>query len=166
MKRLYEKLTTTRSVLSVLLLGIFLLAASVVQAQTVTTDEMDYAPGETVLITGTGFTGDVYVALTIFHPGLDPNHPHNTITWNEEVDENGNFSATWIVDDLELNTTLILSAQGLDANQVATANYDVTTFTDALKQDVYPKSFTSFTGDLSTVCQNTSAVQLTIKYLI
>ena len=54
MKKLYKTLRTSRTVLMVLLTGIFLMAAQAVYGQaTLKTDKLDYAPGETVLITGT-----------------------------------------------------------------------------------------------------------------
>ena len=102
-----------------------------VSAQTVKTDKLDYAPGETVQITGSGFLPGEMVSLLIIH--IDPNFIYHTHSDMDDalVDANGNFSSTWFVFDEELNTTLFLSALGLTSDL-----YAETTFTDAINLDI------------------------------
>ncbi|MDP3313100.1 HYR domain-containing protein [Lutibacter sp.] len=101
-------------------------------AQTVSTDKDDYAPGETVLITGSGFLPGEKVSLLIIH--IDPNfifHLHDDMP-DALVDEDGNFTSSWFVLDEELNTTLYLTAVG------QTSGFEAfTVFTDADKHDIY-----------------------------
>ncbi|HTG67139.1 MAG TPA: MBG domain-containing protein, partial [Flavobacterium sp.] len=86
---------------------------------TVTLDQadLDYAPGETVVITGTGWHSGETVALqvdNITDPNVDcgPVTPQPHELWTVVADENGNFTASWYVNDCELNTDLMLGALG------------------------------------------------------
>ncbi|HSO87546.1 MAG TPA: hypothetical protein VLQ91_13405, partial [Draconibacterium sp.] len=67
MKKMYNTLRTSRAALMALLVGLFLMAAAATNAQSVVTDKLDYAPGETVYITGTHFQPYEDVLLTIVH---------------------------------------------------------------------------------------------------
>jgi hypothetical protein len=55
MKKNYDSFRTTRAAPTMLLMGLLMLAAITLQAQTLTLDQADvnYAPDETVFITGT-----------------------------------------------------------------------------------------------------------------
>ncbi len=119
------------------MLFLLLMAMSMVgMAQTVTstttvakvwTDKSDYAPGETVTITGTGFVPGEGVVLLIEH--IEPNMPnplHLHAAWGVIADNEGNFTSTWYVDAIELNTTLFLTADG------DLGSYAETTFTDGV----------------------------------
>ncbi|MDD2304283.1 MAG: Ig-like domain-containing protein [Prolixibacteraceae bacterium] len=89
-------------------------------------DKDDYAPGETVHITGTGWTSDDVVTLQVFNktnPFL--NSTEHYLSWNIKP-VNGNFTAIWEVSQSELNTALILSAEG----KVSGLKYNIS-FTDA-----------------------------------
>ena len=57
MKNNYDSFRTTRAASTILLMGLLMLAAINLQAQTLTLDQTDvnYAPDETVFIAGTGF---------------------------------------------------------------------------------------------------------------
>ena len=83
-----------------LLLG-SLLVANTVSAQTATvqTDLLDYPPGATAIITGTGWTAGETVNLQVLHVdgnplGTDPQHhqPFTTV-----ADATGNISSSWFV---------------------------------------------------------------------
>lgn len=96
------------------------------QAAEVTTDKLDYAPGETALITGTGFAPREAVECQVVHSdGLDTGNGHDP--WSVRTDANGDFSATWYVDpDDSAWATFILTAIGKKSGLVAS-----TVFTDA-----------------------------------
>lgn len=95
-------------------------------AQTVTTDQSDYAPGSTVVITGTGFAPNETVQLQVLNVTNPTDTGDEHTPWNVTADANGSFTATWLVTEDELNMTLQLTATGLTSH--LTAN---TTFTDS-----------------------------------
>ncbi|WP_140485967.1 MBG domain-containing protein [Flavobacterium sp. GSA192] len=110
-----------------------LLFANVFFGQTVTLDQadLDYAPGETVVITGTGWHSGETVALQVdnlTNPDVDcgPVTPQPHELWTVVADENGNFTASWYVNDCELGADLMLGALG----QTSGFTYKVF-FTDA-----------------------------------
>src|SRR5438105_1792085 len=72
---------------------------------TVTTDRGDYAPGDTVKGTGSGFHANETVTLQVTYADgtLEPNFGDATPgyasnPWTVTTDANGAFSATWQVD--------------------------------------------------------------------
>lgn len=93
---------------------------------TITTDKDDYAPGETVVITGGGFLPGETVQLEIDHVDGTPTDGPQHEPWTVEADELGNVTATWAVLPHELNHTLLLTATGLTSGRQATRE-----FTDA-----------------------------------
>ncbi len=113
-------------------------ATSTSQEATVSTDKLDYAPGETTVISGSGFTPYTQVVIQIVD---DPNRPGDDGDVDiyapiiVTTDASGAFTANWLVptgdDGSEtgtpdaLNGTLLLTATSSDG-LVATA-----TFTDA-----------------------------------
>uniref|UniRef100_UPI00321782C3 T9SS type A sorting domain-containing protein n=1 Tax=uncultured Draconibacterium sp. TaxID=1573823 RepID=UPI00321782C3 len=114
MKKNYKKLRTTLTVQKLLFLGLFVLAANAGFAQaTLSTDKLDYAPGETVYIEGTGWHPGETVNLMVMnltYPELN-SLPHY-LDWNVTADSNGSFSSWWDVTEDELNTELVLTALG------------------------------------------------------
>lgn len=127
--------------------------------QTVTTDKLDYAPGETVMITGTGFLSNETIVLEIEH--IEPNMPvpfHTHTPWETIADSEGNFTSTWYVDTPELNTTLLLTATGQTSGLQAE-----TIFTDG--------SHTGFTsavlsGAPMTICSGASVFFISYCYYL
>lgn len=86
----------------------------VVNAAEVTTDKEDYAPEETVIITGTGFNpGSVTCTIT------RPDGETESVT--AVADENGAFTATYLLDGIN-GTYLLEATDGV--------NYASTEFTD------------------------------------
>src|SRR5215831_5455751 len=83
---------------------------------TVSTDQLDYPPGSTAIITGSGFQPGETVTLRVIHVGDDgdnatsPDHQPWTVT----ADSLGNISSSWYVpsDQDELGATLLLTADG------------------------------------------------------
>src|SRR5690554_29667 len=79
----------------------------------VTTDKLDYAPGETVYITGSRWHAGEEVSLLVMnltYPELNflPHYEE----WFVKADEDGNFEAWWDVTEDELGTELVLTALG------------------------------------------------------
>ena len=133
------------------LLCLLLMAFSLTgQGQTVSLDQadLDYAPGETVYISGTEFGAGEVVTMTISHiePGL-PLIYHEHAVFYATADEEGNFNASWYVDDVELNTTLSLLAEG-DQGSMASI-----VFTDGSNDPLYSVTI-SPTSAVTNVSQN------------
>jgi len=99
---------------------ILMAIGTVSQGQTVTLDQsdLDYAPGETVFITGTGWAPNEAVTLIVEHlstpiPDHGPVDPH--LEWTVTADADGNFTADWYVSDAELGAELLLMADGTES---------------------------------------------------
>ena len=96
-------------------------------AATVATDRADYAPGEIVVITGSGWLpGETVTVLLheepIIDPAVDPD------TWLEPspvADSEGNLYDEFVVQPNDVGVTFTLTATGLSSGQIAQA-----TFTD------------------------------------
>ena len=96
-----------------------LLFANVSFGQIVMLDQadLDYAPGETVYITGSGWHPGETVMLEVANltnPEVDCGsvNPQPHVAWTTVADENGNFIASWYVNDCELDADLMLGAYG------------------------------------------------------
>src|SRR2546422_5712540 len=87
-------------------LAAFALRAS---AATVATDKADYAPGENVVITGSGWEPGETVNLVLYEdPALDP-----PLQLTAVADANGDFmNADFIVDVFDIGVTFTLTATG------------------------------------------------------
>src|SRR6185369_8440318 len=88
----------------------------------ITTDKMDYTPGETAHITGRGFQPGEVVRLKIHE---DPHTPQER-GFDATADADGNFSGEYLVMDYDLNMKFIAGARGLTSGQTAQ-----TTLTDS-----------------------------------
>ncbi|MGN6341913.1 MAG: beta strand repeat-containing protein [Ginsengibacter sp.] len=101
------------------------------QTPTIKTDQLDYPPGSTVIITGAGWQPEETVTLQVLHEGETGDNEisgaHAPFT--AIADGSGNISSTWTVpyDEDELGATLLLTAVG--GSSGLTAQW---TFTDAL----------------------------------
>ncbi|MCI0359861.1 MAG: hypothetical protein L0211_15395, partial [Planctomycetaceae bacterium] len=102
---------------------------------TLVTDKPDYAPGETALLTASGYQIGETVKFQVLHIDGTPNTGNGHDPWNVvdggagDLDglANGNVKTTWYVDpDDSLGSTFEASALGLLSSLLAT-----TTFTDA-----------------------------------
>ena len=92
-------------------------------AQTIVTDKADYAPGEIVTVTGTGWLAGETVLL-VFHS--EPN-TYGDITYFTFADENGNFTNSSFAPDIsDIGATITVTATGQTSGLTAQ-----TTFTDA-----------------------------------
>lgn len=91
-------------------------------AAAVTTDKLDYFPGQTAAISGTGWLAGETVDV-ILHE--DP-HTHTERRFTATADENGTFTANYLVEHHDLNITFIVGVKGQTSGRTAQ-----TTFTDA-----------------------------------
>jgi hypothetical protein len=91
-------------------------------AASISTDKMDYAPGETATISGRGFQAGEVVRVKIHE---DPHTPQER-GFDVTADADGNFSGEYLVMDYDLDMKFIVGARGLSSG--ATAQ---TTMTDA-----------------------------------
>ena len=123
--------------------GAVLNSSAVVGSTTasITTDKMDYAPGETAHISGRGFQPGEVVRLKIHE---DPHTPQER-GFDVTADAEGNFSGDYLVMDYDLNMRFIAGARGLTSGRTAQ-----TTFTDATTFTVTPLSQTVAAGSTNT----------------
>ena len=99
-------------------------------AQTIVTDKADYAPGEIVTVTGTGWLAGETVLL-VFHS--EPN-TYGDITYFTFADENGNFTNSSFAPDIsDIGATITVTATGQTSGLTAQ-----TTFTDSNLKDKCP----------------------------
>ncbi len=110
-------------------------------AATVTTDLLDYAPGDVTTITGRGFQPGETVRLKIHE---DPHTPQER-GFDTTADADGNFSGMYLVQDNDLNMKFIVGARGLTSGYTAQ-----TTFTDSNNFNVTPLSQSVEAGSTNT----------------
>ncbi|MFV8367918.1 HYR domain-containing protein, partial [Flavobacterium sp. XS1P27] len=85
---------------------------------TVSTDLLDYPPGATAIITGSGFLAGEDVELHVHHSDGDPlgTDPQHHLPWFVTADANGDFTTSWYVPTVEegdaLGATFNLEAHG------------------------------------------------------
>ncbi len=105
-----------------------LLLASAFSAQaSLTSDKLDYAPGENAVLTGAGFEAFEFVTMQVVHADGSPviGAQHD---WGVQADAAGAFVTNWLVCNIDcVGATLIASAYGESSGAQAD-----TTFTDAL----------------------------------
>ncbi|MDH4157273.1 MAG: hypothetical protein OEW00_08360, partial [candidate division Zixibacteria bacterium] len=134
--------------------GIFVVAgfcfASVAGAASVTTDATDYPPGDTVVITGSGFWPNETVSVQVTHVNGDPTSGEGHEPWlvvaevPGEVETFGSFETFWVIPkDDNLDEELLVTAIGLSSGLGAT-----TTFTDC-------NSILTITTNFPPVCLDT-----------
>lgn len=100
-------------------------AAAAAADATVSTDKADYAPGETALISGSGFAAGEDVTLQVAHVTGETEAGAGHESWTVVADESGSISSSWYVNpDDSLGATLLLTAVGASG---ASAEW---TFTD------------------------------------
>src|SRR6266542_2278451 len=103
-------------------LFLMLASASFLQAQTLTSDQADYAPGTTATLTGSGFQAGETVAVQVLHADYQPGDPigEDHEPWYVTADDNGNFTTTWhVCEDDCIGATLIATADGQTSSRHA-----------------------------------------------
>ena len=102
----------------------------------VMTDKFDYAPGTTVHITGSGWTGDQTVTLSFSETCTNPGVPCTIDTHPDlfaAVNPDGTFSnSEFVPDEDDIDVTFTLTATGVPSGRRAQ-----TIFTDAAGVKVY-----------------------------
>ncbi|WP_281225854.1 T9SS type A sorting domain-containing protein [Flavobacterium aquiphilum] len=135
-----------------LIANLFFANASFGQTVSLDQADLDYAPGETVYITGTGWYPNEIINLQVDHltqPIPDHGTPDPHQPWTVVADSSGNFTASWFVTDYELGANLLLNADGL----LSGYTYEVF-FTDASNFDsasITPQSTSLTYGTGGTV---------------
>lgn len=87
---------------------------------TVTTDKEDYAPGETVTISGSGWWAGETVELRLDEEPAT----HDPLVFSSVADENGDFvNRDFVVGDHDVGVTFTLTATGLTSGLVATTGF-------------------------------------------
>ena len=107
----------------------------------ITTDRMDYAPGEIAKISGRGFQPGEVVRVKIHE---DPHTPQER-GFDVTADGDGNFSGEYLVMDYDLDMKFIVGSRGLTSGRTAQ-----TTFTDSTTFSVTPLSQTVAAGSTNT----------------
>jgi hypothetical protein len=105
------------------------LTGAIASAQSVTTDKLDYLPGDTVLINGTGFHRYEWVTLQVVHIPESPccSTGNGHLPWTTYTDDLGSFADSWYVDpDDSFGAVFLLTADCADGLHAETY------FTDAL----------------------------------
>ncbi len=113
---------------------------------TISIDKLDYAPGDKVYITGKGWTAGEEVILQVFNETFPSYSSTDSryLDWSVFADADGNFTSAWPVEDPDLNTSLVLTADG----QTSGFKYQVF-FTDAADAD---DGDGTMTVDVTSIC--------------
>ncbi len=96
---------------------------------TLLTDKLDYSPGETAVLSGSGFAAGEAVQLQVVHAPGTPgsNADAQNQPWQVAADATGSISTSWAVTDPDaVGSTYILSGIGLSSGETAQV-----TFTDS-----------------------------------
>jgi Bacterial Ig-like domain (group 3)/MBG domain (YGX type)/Galactose oxidase, central domain len=118
--------------------GVVLSSTSVLASSgaAITTDKMDYAPGEIAHVTGRGFQPGETVRLKIHE---DPHTPQER-GLDMVADADGNITGDYVVQVYDIDMKFLVGARGLTSGAVAQ-----TTFTDANPQNITVAAPTSAT---------------------
>src|SRR5437868_13784132 len=82
-----------KALFSILFLSAGLIATA--SAQTLTSDHLDYAPGDTAILTGTGFQPGETVTVQVVNADGSPNS--NDAPFNVTANATGGFVTAWVV---------------------------------------------------------------------
>ncbi|QEC66926.1 T9SS type A sorting domain-containing protein [Panacibacter ginsenosidivorans] len=104
-------------IMSIFILVLFSFMSNYAWAQsgaaTIISDQVDYAPGTTATLTGSGFQPGETVVLQVLHYDGTSDGGEDHQPWEVNVDENGNFTATWhVCEDDCVGSTLRATADG------------------------------------------------------
>ncbi len=124
---------TALCVLTITLLTASLPASSAAQGKrmraklpTLTSDQTDYAPGTTAVLTGSGFVPGESVTLQVLHADGTPSTGSDHYPWTVAANNSGSFVTAWhVCEDDCVGATLLAKADG-----VSSGLHAQTTFTD------------------------------------
>ncbi|HEY7312352.1 MAG TPA: Ig-like domain repeat protein, partial [Gemmataceae bacterium] len=91
-------------------------------ATSVQTDKLDYSPGQTAIITGSGFQAGESVDLQVVNTATGT-PAGNPPTWTVVADTNGNIQTSWTCTSDLLGDTLQLSATGESSGRTASETF-------------------------------------------
>src|SRR5438105_4013607 len=95
----------------------------------VTTDQTDYAPGTTAVISGSGFAAGEPVFLQVLHADGTPGDGEDHEPWSVQADESGSFLTSWhVCEDDCVDSTLLLTAFGQSSGLAAQAMFTDSSF--------------------------------------
>lgn len=89
----------------------------IVPSAALMTDQFDYTPGSTAVISGSGFQPGETIQLNV----VGTNGTNSSRTLTDGAD--GNFTANWYVDPSNVNSTLTATATGLSSGLTAKATF-------------------------------------------
>src|SRR5512138_1208172 len=102
-------LLCTAAILCIALLGTASSNAASLTATVIQTDTSDYAPGDSVIITGSGYWPNEYVSILIknvYNPGVGEINN----SWTVRADSQGKFRTFWIVPNEAVDQTFRVTA--------------------------------------------------------
>lgn len=130
---------------------------------TLISDKDDYAPGTTVMLTGTGFIPLEIVTMQVVHVGDNPDgtDPQYHTNWTVTADEVGNFEAIWNVptDGDAMGASLKATADGVSGLHAEAF------FTDAAQQ-VIPRAGSISGGTSVSISAAISSFNLPNSYTV
>ncbi|MBK5285432.1 MAG: hypothetical protein JJE25_08500, partial [Bacteroidia bacterium] len=116
--------TITQKLQLLFICSALFLFSSAVNAQTLTSDHLDYSPGDTAILSGCGFQPGETVIMQVVRADGSPST--GDAPWSIAADANGCFSTGWIVPADAYQQLLLATADGQSSGLHAE-----TTFTDA-----------------------------------
>lgn len=116
-----------RTILRFAAIVAFFAASAHARAATVATDQLDYSPGEIVIVTGAGWEASETVSLYIEEDPII--HPAQTLYATADVDGNI-YNGEYVIQDHDIGQTFTLTGTGQSSGLTAQ-----TTFTDGLCGD-------------------------------
>jgi hypothetical protein len=88
------------------------------------TDKLDYSPGQTALITGSGFQSNEFVDLQVLNDSLSPPSAAGLPpTWTVQADATGAFETTWLCTSDLVGASLEADAVGESSGATAVAAF-------------------------------------------
>jgi hypothetical protein len=138
---------------AVFLACLFLAGAAYAQSPTVTTDKEDYAPGETVIVTGAGWLSGETVQLVFDEtPQI-----HEPDTLYATADASGNiYNNEYVIQDHDLGQTFILTATGLTSGWTAETRF--TDATLAFSATIIPTCVTTSTSNSYSITVTNNSI--------
>ena len=144
---LYPHQGMSSLILKLVLVMSFACMAMMAQAQTLTSDQADYAPGTTATLTGSGFQAGETVTLLVLHYDGTSDGGADHQPWQVTADSLGNFVTTWhVCEDDCVGSTLRATADGQSSGLHAEA-----VFTDANTSLSNPTPTSAVYGSTITV---------------
>ncbi len=96
----------------------------VVPSASLITDQLDYSPGQTATINGSGFAANEIVDMQVLNDSANPPTTAGLPpTWTVQADANGNFTTSWVCTSDLLGDSLEADASGVASGLTAVAYF-------------------------------------------